>query len=118
MVVNNVQIPQLPDCVNPVQPRLQDLDGADQEPYQADHLRDNSTDQTDSVVQDEDVFMFTLSLSVSLEAPQVMEESPIHSFSASSEVSCYTTLTRMISLLPSFILDTMALYIRGIVIIP
>ena len=80
---------------NPVQPRLQD--DADQEPYQADHLRDNSTDQTDSVEQDEDMFMFTLSLSVSLEAPQVMEESPIHSFSASSEVSCcYNTLTRMI----------------------
>ena len=109
-MVNNVQIPQIPDGANPVQPRLQD--GADQESHPANHLRDNSTDQTDSIEQDEDMLVSNFSLLMSLEAPQVMEKSPIHLFSASSEVSfSYNMLTHMISLLLTLILGTMHIWL-------
>ena len=91
-MVNNVQveIPQIQDIVNPllpVQSRLQDY--VDGQPLPTDHLGNDSIDQTDSVEQAEDLPMSNSSLSMSLESPQVMEESSIHSFSASSEVGIY-----------------------------
>ena len=92
-MVNNVQfeIPQIQDNVNPLLPvqhaRLQD--DVDRHPLLDGHFGNGSTDQIDSVEfeQAEDVPMSNSSFSMSLESPQVMGESPIHSFSASSEVS-------------------------------
>ena len=85
----NIEIPQIQNGVNPLLPvqhaRLQD--DVDRH-LSDDHLGNGSTDQTDSVEleQSEDLPMFNSTFSMSLELPQVMGESPIHSFSTSSEV--------------------------------
>ena len=67
-------------------------DDVDRQLLPDDQLGNDSTDQTDSVefeqAEDlpEDLLMSNLSLSMSLESPQVTEGPLIHSFTTSSEV--------------------------------
>lgn len=67
VIVNNVEIPPLQDCLNPGQPNS--LDVTHEKPF-----------LVDDIEQTKDLLMLNSPFLMILESPQVMEGSPIYPF--------------------------------------